>query len=516
MGIARTIARNTIYELITNVSELGIAFVVGIVLTRGLGPEQYGLYAYTIWLLGLASLGTNLGFGEMSRRFIPEAMGRQDTREAAGFVQLSFISRITASIVVFLAILFSSGYWARASGDEGNQLLFIVAACTIVPATIQQAIIGVFKGFQKFENSLYITMIMSPVRLVLVIIFMALGYGVMTVILINLFTLIPSLLMGIFLLRKLVPLKMLFSPSLLSSDRKKQALRYSLLVAGMLGLGYLIGKDTEIFFLGLYRTVEDIGFFKLAYTIAPMTSLFPAAFGFVLLPALAEQFGKGAIEQLKEIYLTSTRYLMIVALPTAVGGIALADSFITVIYGRDYNPAITLFQIICVPIAIDNIANAGSVCIRSINRPGFLLITRVIIALSNVGLSLLLIPRYGILGAAIASSISLAISLPFYSIFVSRRIGVTWPIRDTIKIVAASIIMGVVVYALHSQINDVLSLALGIPLGVVIYIVAIFAFREINAQDIKNLSGIQNSLPSVLRKYYISLLGLMEKVITKK
>jgi O-antigen/teichoic acid export membrane protein len=58
MGIARTIARNTAFEFITRISEMGIHFVVGIVLTRGLGTEQYGLYAYAIWLVGLASART--------------------------------------------------------------------------------------------------------------------------------------------------------------------------------------------------------------------------------------------------------------------------------------------------------------------------------------------------------------------------------------------------------------------------------------------------------------------------
>jgi O-antigen/teichoic acid export membrane protein len=160
---------------------------------------------------------------------------------------------------------------------------------------------------------------------------MALNYGVMMILFVNIITLIPSILIGVLLLRKLIPLKILLSPSLLSSDRRKEALRYSWIVAGTLSLGYLIGNSTEIFFLGLYRTVEDVGFFKLAYTIGPMTSLFPAAFGYVLLPAIAEQFGKGDMEKLKNIYLTSTRYLMMVAIPIAVGGIVLADSLITVL-----------------------------------------------------------------------------------------------------------------------------------------------------------------------------------------
>jgi O-antigen/teichoic acid export membrane protein len=253
MGIAKTIARNTSFESITNLSELGIAFVIGIALTRGLGTEQYGLYAYTIWLLGLAQVGTNLGLGDMSRRFIPEAIGRQSDREPAGFVQLALMFRTTAAMIVLIAIIISSGYWARMSGNSDNQLLFMVAAITMLPSTIQQALIAIFKGFQKFEYSLYVSLITSPLRLILVVIFMALGFGVMTVIIISIVTVTVGAIFGFFLLRRLVPLRSLFSSSLLSSERKKQALRYSLIIAGMMVLGYLLSQETEIFFIGLYR-----------------------------------------------------------------------------------------------------------------------------------------------------------------------------------------------------------------------------------------------------------------------
>ena len=77
MSIAGTIAKNTTFSFVNSIVELGIAFVTGIVLARGLGTEQYGLYAYVIWLISLAAIINNLGLGEMSRRFIPEAIGRR-------------------------------------------------------------------------------------------------------------------------------------------------------------------------------------------------------------------------------------------------------------------------------------------------------------------------------------------------------------------------------------------------------------------------------------------------------
>jgi hypothetical protein len=75
--------------------------------------------------------------------------------------------------------------------------------------------------------------------------------------------------------------------------------------------------------------------------------------------------------------------------------------------------------------------------------------------------------------------------------------------------------MGLAVYALQSRLGVVLSVGVGIPLGVVIYVLAILIFREIRDQDLVLLKGIENSLPLILRKYYASLIGLVERIMVR-
>jgi O-antigen/teichoic acid export membrane protein len=283
-------------------------------------------------------------------------------------------------------------------------------------------------------------------------------------------------------------------------------------VTGILLLSYLVSQQAATFFIGLYCSVEDVGFYTLAFKIASMVGLLSTAFGYVLLPVIAEQFGKGETEKMKQIYISSLRYLMVVTLPLAAGGIALADSIIILFYGADYQPAVLLLQLVSLPIAFSSI-NVGDLFIRAINRPSFILKTLVVFSVVNIGLCLWLIPRYGILGATIASSVPLVLTLPVHVIYISKRVGIGWPMRDTIKISVASVIMGIAVYVLHTHLSTVLSIALCIPLGVVIYFAAIFALRVIKEEDLVIIRKVQESLPQVLRKYYTPFVGLMEKVV---
>ena len=302
MGIAGKIAKNVTFGFITSVSELGIAFVTVMLLTRALGPEQYGLYAYAIWLFTLACLINNVGLGEMTRRFIPEAVGRNSATEPAGIVRVALLLRIGVAVVICIAILISSGYWAQQSGSSDNYLVFIIIAFATIPESLQQGLVAIFKGFQKFDYALYVSLAMYPLRLVLIAIFMFLGFDIITVLLINVVSLVVGVLVSVFLLSRLVPLRSLFSPMLLSNERRKQALKYSITAAGIMILSYLVSQQAEVFFLGLYCTVEDVGFFTLAFKIGLLAGLLPQAVAYVLLPAITEQIGKGQIEKMKRIY----------------------------------------------------------------------------------------------------------------------------------------------------------------------------------------------------------------------
>ena len=348
----------------------------------------------------------------------------------------------------------------------------------------------------------------------LVIILMAMDFSVPEMIILNASLWGLGVLIGIFLVRRLVPLRSLLSPSPTVSADTKQALKYALTMAAILGVGYISVQQGEVFFLGMFSSVEQVGFYTLAFKIASMSmKAAPLALAFVLLPAIAEQFGKGDMGKVRAIYLTAVRYLMMLALPVATAEIALAGPIVNLFYGVDYTPVATLLQIIVLPLAIASIGHATGMVIFGINRPGFTLVMETVTALLNVGLSLWLIPRYGMHGAAIVCAVSRIFTLPFYIKFVARNTGARWPLKDTIKIVVASSVMGGAIYALQSQLSVALSLALCIPLGLLIYITAILTLRVVQEQDLTILKSIQNSLPKFLGKYYALIIRILERAM---
>ena len=514
MDTAGTIAKNTVFNFVATVTDVFINLLIAIVLARSLGTEEYGLYAFLLWFLALATLIVSLGLGEMARRFIAEAMGRQNADEPKGIVRLTLLLRGLAALVVALVILVFSGLWAKAFAEPGHQIYFVLVAFALLPNALNMALLSIFAGFQKYEYWAYSILATNPLRAVLVIVFMVLGFGLQAVLILNIAIWVLGVFIGVFLLRRLVPLKGLFTASPLESAAKKRALKYALTLTGVMGVNYFLFHQAEVLFVVLYSPMEEVGFYTLACKLPFMAMmLVPVVLGGVLLPTIAEQFGKGDMERIKRIYVTSSRYLMMLALPVATAGIALARPITTLLYGADYEPVIELMQIVFIPFAMMGIAHAATGVIYAINQPSFILRLGLLLICIDVGLCLLLIPRYGAVGAAIASSVPRLLSVPLYIRFASRKVGAAWPLSDTVRIVLASSIMGLVLFILQSYLGVALSLVVCIPLGLALYVAALLGVKVVRQQDLEILKRIQDFLPAPLRKYYAAFLNVAGRLI---
>jgi O-antigen/teichoic acid export membrane protein len=513
MGIVRTIARNTVFSFIGTGTDAIITFVASIVLARGLGTEQYGVYSLVMWFLSLAALFLNLGLSEMPKRYIAEAIGHGNRAETHGFVKLTMVIRGVTGLVGCIVLIITARFWAGLFGNPDNQFYFILIGIALIPHSFFYAMQGVFGGFQRYDYSAITFLAASTPRLISIVILLALGFGVRQILFLHISILVLGVFIAFSFLKRLMPLKSIFQPLTLETATRNRAIKYALTMAGVIGINYLLYQQIEVFFIGLYCPVEQVGFYNLAVRLAMISNtLIPSAFSFVLLPAIAEQFGRGDIERIKAISRNSVRYLMMIALFLAAVQIALARPLITFLYGAEYAPSILLMQIVIVPFALGSIAQAISAVISGINEPGYILKTGVFLAVLSIGLDLWLIPRHGVTGAAIASSIPRFLCLPVYAFFAFRKTGVTWPFKDSIKVIIVAAITCLVLFILQSHTGTIVGLIAGIIAGVVLYTSGILGSRLISEQDLSMLRRAGNSVPSVLRNQYLAVIGLIEKI----
>jgi len=514
MSVTRTVAKNTFFNFVTTACDVLINLAIGILLARSLGADQYGTYSFLMWFITLGALVANLGLGEMAKRFVAEAQGHQDVNGPRNLVRMTLVLRGLAALAVALVIMAFAAFWSKEFNQQGNQLYFILVGASLLPNVLNNVLMSIFAGFQKYEYGAYMLLGSNPIRAVLIVVFIAMGFGVREVLIVNIAAWALGTFIGVFLLHRLVPLKHLLASSTMEPVARRAALKYALTLAVIFILSYIVWDQAETLLVGHYCSADQVGFYRLGSNMPYMLmQLIPAVLGAVLLPAVSEQFGRGDMEKIRMIFTTSSRYLMMISLPLAVGGIVLARPFIIALYGAQYEPAVVIMQIIFIPYMAMGVANAATSVIYGINEPSFILKVYLMTACLSIGLNLWLIPKYGIVGAAIGSSGPRFLSALLYIHFASRKIAAPWPLSSTAKIALASLVMGLPLLLLQYHLGTVASLVLSLPLGVMLYLAAILVLREVHKLDLEAFKKIQDYLPVLLRGKYAALLNVAGRLL---
>jgi len=164
----------------------------------------------------------------------------------------------------------------------------------------------------------------------------------------------------------------------------------------------------DIMMLRLIVGGEQTGYYKAALTLAEYIWLIPTSIQTLMLHSTSNMWSRGESDRIGELAGRVTRYVFLLTGLLAIGVFTLADSFVPLYYGSE-------FSVIVRPLAILLPGALGFALARplyGINKANGrlwpLTVVTIVAALGNALLNGLLIPRYGMAGAAIATSTSYA------------------------------------------------------------------------------------------------------------
>jgi O-antigen/teichoic acid export membrane protein len=188
--------------------------------------------------------------------------------------------------------------------------------------------------------------------------------------------------------------------------RPKELLTFSLPVYASDLLGSA-GPQIRTLALGALETTASVGVFAVATQVNTVGQLFHSSFVMASMPIVSELHGQGAREQMKRFYQTVTKWTFTLNLPLFLI-ITLFPGPILSIFGESYVGGATALTI----LAWANLINTGTgICGVVIDMTGntrLKLLNTVVTLLLTVGLSLWLIPQWGVNGAAVATLAAIA------------------------------------------------------------------------------------------------------------
>ncbi len=240
-------------------------------------------------------------------------------------------------------------------------------------------------------------------------------------------------------------------------------------------------------FMSFILPFAAVGYYNVSYNLILTTMLMAQSLALSMFPALVKEFnsGKGSI---KDTVQRAMRYLLMIAMPLAVGGFLVADRLIILLYGPDFAEAVVLFKIMVWALPFMFLAEVLGMTSIVMNLERKVALYIAINAIISIVLSLTLIPTIGAVGAAIALVINRFNSV-ILSIFIIKPkptfVGVTKPL---LRVVAASFIMGVVVWGIGAlpifeKNTGFISLLILMAAGGIVYMAAIFALKAVTTGE---------------------------------
>ena len=419
--VAEGVSRNLVYIFGARCGLVLLEFVAVLLLARILGATRYGVYAYVMAWIGVLAVPAAAGFDRLLVREVAIRQARSEWPEIKGLLRFSTSAvMLTALSMAFVLCLLSSPL-SRGNQDLhagllwGSLLLPLIAYARIRQAMLQG--LGHVVAGQIPET------LVQPASFVIAVgtIYLITGHPETGSegLLIQVAAAGLALLVGLSLLRARMPLAVLnSSPRYLRREWIVQALPFMWLLAMNMAL---MNLDTLV--LGTRATSEDVGVYRIASQMAGLVVFPLTAINMITAPRIAAMFGAGDMIRLQTVVRRGARLAfasgaLIAVLMTLLGRPVLR------LFGDEFEAGYEALLI----LVLGYLANAG------LGVSGYVLIMtrfeRVAAALFMVAVATdlilcsLLIPRIGMNGAAVGTSVSVMLLGLLMTVFANRRLGI--------------------------------------------------------------------------------------------
>ena len=399
-----SLGKGTTVMVFGTMALLLLSFIGRVYTARHLTVEQFGDFNLGLAFAGLLSLVALVGLHQAMARTIAEnpdpAMRRRIIRWAATITATTAVT--TSLLVYFFAGSIASIFGAGASSQL--TIVFQLFSVTVGLTLLCTFLASIFQGFEDTVPNAWLNQAVQPASFVVfVAIFFAfhlqLEGALLAWVISNVVTFVALLVYSVRRLPKHL------TPGELAKELPPGLLSLSFALWGVTTLTFVTAYvDTLI--LGAFRPETQVGIYSAVMTLARLILVVSAAVTYIFLPVAARLQGRGDMKTLDEMFLTTTRWMMIFTVPMFFLFAVLPSSSISTVFGASYTPGAEALVIITGGALISVIFGPVNAALAGMGATRPLLVSTGISAGANVALSFALIPTYGLMGAAVAWTVA--------------------------------------------------------------------------------------------------------------
>ena len=385
-----------------------LSFAISVVLARNLGAEGFGIYAFVIATIMLAAIPAMVGVPDLIVRETAKYQAHGNWTYIAGLWRWGNKVVIIRSIAILLGGSLIGFILIKSNDDLKSRAISI--AILIVPMA---ALIGTksacIRGLRHTViGQLPESLIRPTISLILIILYpiSIAKYSVIEAITLYVFSVFIAFLFCIGILAKIKPEEIArVSLPEYDSTRWRKAVLPLALISGM----HVINGYVDIIILGLYREDNEVGIYRATVQLSLLVSFGLQAINQVLHPHFSRLYSLNEHIKLQKLVRLSSRIIFSISLPPVILLVLYGKDILRLVFGDPFYVGGLTLSILSIAQLINAAMGSVGALLNMTGHERYTLKGVVLAAIVNVILNFILIPIYGMLGAALASVASLAL-----------------------------------------------------------------------------------------------------------
>jgi O-antigen/teichoic acid export membrane protein len=391
-------------------------FAVQVVTVRYLSKADYGVFAYALAVVAMGSSAVQLGLDKALPRLVPIYYERGDYARIFGTIALATgtIWGLGVSLIVLLFGLRGVAAGAVVSDPQSLSLLLVLIALSPVQAytSVLERLVAVFASPRAIFFRRHVLGPGLKLAAVLVVVLtsggvflLAYGYLIGGLIGVGLYI---AILFREWSKRGL--LRHMRASELRWPVRELFAFSLPLLSSDLLMI--LRGSFVAIVLEHFHRTAA-VAEYQAVLPVAGLNMLTYEAFSILFVPLASRMFARQQMEEIGQLYWKTATWIAVLTFPVFAVTCALAEPLTLLLFGEKYSGAGTLLAILAVGYYVHAALGFNSASLRVHGKLRLIVAADILAAVALIGLSFVLIPRYGAVGGAISTTGTLILNNVF-------------------------------------------------------------------------------------------------------
>jgi len=448
-----SLSTSTFWYVAGNLISRGVGFILLPVYSNLISPFEFGKYSLIISAYAITAVLFNFGMAGSLTKFYLEKDDENERRKIFSAVfTFIFVFCIVLTSVIFLI---SKNISVLLLNNPGDYNLIMIASAALLFETLGLFWIQLLKTIEESGRVVVLLSVSAAVNLFFNLFFLyVLQYGIKGI-------LLAMMISNAVLFFIMLPqIKKQYT---LSFERERLFRLISFSIPFVAGGFFSIGTDViDRFFLNYFLGEADVGIYSFSYRIAMVMNIFVLALGSAWTPYGIRRFHEGNYRS--DFGKSFTKVLAIALLILIVISV-LSDDLFQIKIGNGflfdpvYSKGVIIIPIVLTGYIFKAFTNYFSLYPYISGRSRHFLISDVIAFLINILLNYILIPSYGIMGAAAATAIGFGSSMIYLFLVSKGKVKIDYQPAKIYTIIIAAAGAMIVTKAIESIVADIVIIA---------------------------------------------------------